>query len=57
MINNRYLIKNIEALRERLCQSLLYLDPTDSRVIHISQELDKYIVLYEKTKFLAVDSA
>lgn len=57
MSSNGYLIKNIETLRERLCLYLLYLEPTDSKVVHISQELDKYLVLYEKTKPLAIDSA
>ena len=57
MVNNRYLDFNIEMLREKLCQYLLYLEPTDSKVVKISQELDKYIVLYEKNKFLARDSA
>ncbi|WP_163191732.1 aspartyl-phosphate phosphatase Spo0E family protein [Clostridium thermarum] len=55
MINKVCLIKNIEALRERLCQTLTYLDPTDLTVVNISQELDKYIVLYEKSKCLAIE--
>jgi hypothetical protein len=57
MINNVYILNNIELLREKLGHYLLYLEPTDSRVIYVSQELDKYIVLYERSKFLVEDSA
>lgn len=57
MINCGCLIKDIETLREKLCHYLLYLEPTDSKVINISQELDRFIVLYEKNKFIARDRA
>lgn len=57
MTNNGYLDIKIEILRDKLCQYLLYLEPTDSKVVNLSQELDKYIVLYEKSRFFAKDSA
>ncbi|MDT8715220.1 aspartyl-phosphate phosphatase Spo0E family protein [Clostridium sp. 19966] len=51
-MNNNYLIKNIEVLREKLYSYLIYLEPTDNKVVYLSQQLDKLLVLYESYKNL-----
>lgn len=57
MITNVYIIKNIEVLRDKLCHYLLYLEPTDIKVVTVSQELDKFLVMYEQSKLLVMDTA